>query len=113
MPQLICHAAELPLRRVSAEVPRRASRRLRIAGALLYATARQFLELAVWIDKHHLVPIRALVFVSASRYPTATRNISEFSRRMGVGQEHCRSKYIPEVSHPVPARRRPDCLRAQ
>ncbi|YCU60496.1 hypothetical protein ACRYGX_14580 [Mycobacteroides abscessus] len=63
MPQLICHAAELPLRRVSAEVPRRASRRLRIAGALLYATARQFLELAVWIDKHHLVPIRALVFV--------------------------------------------------
>ncbi|MFV8310957.1 alpha/beta hydrolase [Mycobacteroides chelonae] len=55
--------AGLPQQWVTAEVPRRASLRLRMLGAALYATARQFMELAVWIDEHQLVPTQALVFV--------------------------------------------------
>lgn len=40
---------------VVAELPRRASLRLRAAHAALHATVYQFFELAVWVDRHRLL----------------------------------------------------------
>ncbi|WP_338772788.1 alpha/beta hydrolase [Nocardia vulneris] len=40
---------------VVAELPRRASLRLRAAHAVLHATVRQFFELAVWVDRNRLL----------------------------------------------------------
>jgi acetyl esterase/lipase len=55
--------------RVDAEIPRRASVRLRIAHAILHATVRRFFAAAVWIDDRRLVSPRVLLLVARTLEP--------------------------------------------
>ncbi|MDJ0392649.1 alpha/beta hydrolase [Rhodococcus sp. G-MC3] len=60
-----CLSAVAPIRdTVVADLPRRASRRLRIAHAVLHATVRKGLDAAVWGDRHDMLNPRVALAIS-------------------------------------------------
>lgn len=93
----------LPCTPVVAVVPRRASWQLRIAHAALYATARKFFLLAVWLDAHTPIPPRSLLWVARIPEPLLRplRPIRG-TRLRRVQLADCRAEWVWHRNQPDP-----------